>query len=128
MTKKQAAYHRYLNSEHWKQLRQQVLDRDGHRCVRCQGVPAVAHHRFYRKKFHHSVPEDLESLCVVCHEKEHQIKRNEDGMVVSIVQMPALKKIRKPVPIPHRKKLWLRKRKERIGQWLEKKRRLGWSC
>lgn len=51
-------------------LRAAALDRDGHRCVRCNAPAQQVHHLTYERWQDESL-EDLESLCVECHEKEH---------------------------------------------------------
>lgn len=72
MTARQKAYAEYLKSEHWRNLRQIVIKRDGLKCTRCPARTRLqAHHKFYRDRFEDSVPDDLITLCRQCHEKEH---------------------------------------------------------
>lgn len=70
-----AGYAEYLKSAHWDILRSCVLARDGNRCVRCgSGKRLQAHHKFYRDDWEQAQVSDLETLCRVCHEKEHPDK------------------------------------------------------
>lgn len=74
-TERQLQYQLYLESDHWKELRKIVLDRDGNKCTRCDSKFWLqAHHKIYRKRFEDSVPGDLVTLCRSCHEKEHGLK------------------------------------------------------
>ena len=60
----------YLHSEHWRNLREQVLKRDGYRCQIC-GAPACdPHHLTYAHRGHEYLFE-LVSLCRECHIQEY---------------------------------------------------------
>lgn len=60
----------YLQSEKWKALRGQVLQRDGFMCVRCAAAAEQVHHLTY-ERWQNEELNDLVSLCRECHEKEH---------------------------------------------------------
>ncbi len=66
-----AWYREYLNSPEWRAKRQQVLDRDGHRCQKC-GVGGVlqCHHLTYLRVGREELT-DLQALCFDCHETHH---------------------------------------------------------
>jgi hypothetical protein len=76
MTK--AEYTEYLQSAHWRQLREVVIRRYGE-CVKCRmprwlveivyGQDLHVHHKTYARKGHED-PDDLEPLCARCHELE----------------------------------------------------------
>ena len=65
-------YYKYLESDHWKQLREQTFERDGHRCQHC-GTPKNlrGHHVIYRKDLEKCTPKDIMTLCDSCHHQEH---------------------------------------------------------
>jgi hypothetical protein len=70
--KTKEAYAEYLKTDHWKNLRESVLVRDGRKCVHCQSrIGLQAHHKFYRSEWTDSIPADLITLCRPCHKKEH---------------------------------------------------------
>ncbi len=71
-SKRQIAYAEYLKTEHWLQLRDRALERDGRKCVRCEMEMSLqVHHKVYRGRFEDSLLEDLETLCRKCHREEH---------------------------------------------------------
>jgi hypothetical protein len=64
----------YLNSEHWKGLRKEKLS-DSPVCERCgSSIYLEIHHKSYKGLYDVSV-NDLETLCRICHEKEHALKK-----------------------------------------------------
>lgn len=70
-------YQVYLTTDHWKQLRESVLRRDGYRCTRCPSQFYLqAHHKFYRSRFEDSITDDLVTLCRPCHEREHGLVKD----------------------------------------------------
>lgn len=71
-------YAEYLKSEHWDKLRSAVLARDGLKCVRCGGMGWQVHHRFYRSDWETAQPSDCETLCRLCHVKEHPDKAESE--------------------------------------------------
>lgn len=83
MTKRQKDYRKYLQTEHWKELRLQALNRDGFRCSLCgSGARLQVHHVKYRGKPSESLLEDLETLCRDCHRMEHGIGPNHFEMQI----------------------------------------------
>lgn len=74
LTKRQKAYRKYLNGEHWKGLRASAIKRDGGKCVRCESETLLqVHHLKYRGKLEDCTIDDLETLCRKCHRLEHGI-------------------------------------------------------
>lgn len=65
-------YKNYLLSVEWKEKRWLVLERDNSLCQHCKTATAEnIHHLKYDNLFNEPL-EDLLSLCMPCHEKEHQ--------------------------------------------------------
>ena len=63
----------YLRSEHWQNLRQEKLDKNP-RCERCGSYLSLdAHHKEYHNLYDVLI-KDLETLCRLCHNKEHENK------------------------------------------------------
>lgn len=82
MTRKQI-YEQYLNSDHWANLRRIVFERDGYKCTRCKGNTILCgHHIRYRTDLYSCTPEDIETLCWDCHDKEHQKIAKRKGLFV----------------------------------------------
>lgn len=74
-SQRQQQYDEYLKTEHWRILRNMVLERDGFKCRQCKGMENLqAHHVFYRPRWEDSMVKDLVTLCNDCHEKVHGIK------------------------------------------------------
>ena len=62
----------YLQSDHWKELRSQILNRDNHQCILCQKETDLqVHHRTYARLFQEKLS-DLVTLCRACHEETHR--------------------------------------------------------
>lgn len=60
----------------WKELRRQVLERDENACVRCGDTYRLtAHHTSYDRVGTPEEIEDLETLCCMCHHREHHEDR-----------------------------------------------------
>lgn len=65
-------YDDYLKTQHWRTFRRLVLERDGHRCVVCNGDKEVhVHHRHYESGRYQENLNDCYTLCKKCHEKYH---------------------------------------------------------
>lgn len=63
----------YLKSEHWKNLRKEKLEKTPF-CEKCKTTLSLdIHHKEYRELFDVRIG-DLQTLCRVCHEKEHKNK------------------------------------------------------
>lgn len=60
---------RYLKSDHWKELRKRKL-RANPTCQRCPQPAIQVHHLRYKSIFDVTL-DDLESVCVGCHGREH---------------------------------------------------------
>jgi 5-methylcytosine-specific restriction endonuclease McrA len=67
-------YQEYLKSEAWQRKRFVVMRRDNWQCVYCGAKATQVHHRRY---LYHNLGKEpidwLVSVCVPCHERQHQI-------------------------------------------------------
>ena len=70
-------YHKYLNSEEWKIIRDKVIERDNGMCLHCKTKPAQeVHHKHYETIYKEKI-DDLESVCSDCHRAIHKIVFSE---------------------------------------------------
>lgn len=76
------SYNELLQSENWLKRRNQILERDGYRCVRCFSTDNLnVHHRQYQiiartgefKKPWEYEGYNLVTLCSKCHHRGHQL-------------------------------------------------------
>lgn len=61
------------NSTRWRELRAQVLVRDGGRCTRCGAIDALSVHHLVRPMGDEALffdPFNCVTLCKVCHDRE----------------------------------------------------------
>jgi len=66
-------YSNYLLSDEWKKLREQAVQRAGHKCQMCNRDGELhVHHRTYQTFNTDSVINDLIVLCASCHERFHR--------------------------------------------------------
>lgn len=70
-------YQNYINSEKWKQIKEERLKIDGYSCVMC-GYNAkteilMVHHLTYKNLEKENVWQDLVTLCPICHKKIHKM-------------------------------------------------------
>lgn len=73
LSKRQKDYRVYLESDHWKALRDAAIARDGC-CVRCRSVEILqVHHLKYRNPLESCTLADVTTLCRKCHRQEHGI-------------------------------------------------------
>jgi HNH endonuclease len=95
-------YEAYIASDAWKAKRKLAFATYGKVCARCGGERKTlhVHHRTYVRFGGDELVEDLEVLCIPCHEKHHGKKKvrkkAKAHAVVSIaVQQPEKKKRKK---------------------------------
>lgn len=73
-------YEEYLQTPEWQALRDQVLERDGYRCMLCNTRQNLhVHHRTYARRGYEEL-EDLTTLCQEDHEHFHKRMRTSDAM------------------------------------------------
>ena len=66
----------YLQSEHWKNLRKEKLEKNSV-CEKCGSTLSLdIHHKEYGQLFNVTI-KDLQTLCRVCHNKEHSKKKEK---------------------------------------------------
>ena len=71
MALKGARYRKYLETEEWKERRDEAVERAEGRCQLCNaGPPLHAHHRTYERAGNEK-PMDLTVLCAGCHYRFH---------------------------------------------------------
>lgn len=73
MSRQKTVYLAYLESAHWKKLRLQTFERDGLKCCLCSSQKQLqGHHLRYRKDLKACTVDDIQTLCISCHKKEHR--------------------------------------------------------
>lgn len=72
------AYEEYLRSEYWKSLREEILEKDHHRCVVCGRKKNLnVHHLTYDHLGNREAEwYDLVTLCQDCHQRVHELYDN----------------------------------------------------
>lgn len=64
-------YNEYLQTEHWKRVRERILRQSGYKCQSCGSLCNLnVHHNTYENRGHEK-DEDLVVLCFDCHQKFH---------------------------------------------------------
>lgn len=66
-------YHKYLESNKWKVLRNLILKRDNNICLDCKGVAEQVHHLNYDFIHTEKEKEFCVSLCRNCHTARHNL-------------------------------------------------------
>ena len=66
-------YKKYLRSDYWKKIKNQVLERDNNRCRLCNSKEKLhVHHRTYDNLGNEKL-EELITLCKKCHYITHKV-------------------------------------------------------
>ncbi len=72
---RRAIYLEYINSAKWKDFRQSIITHRGYACEKCGCTDKVIHaHHLTYERFMNELPEDIQLLCVPCHEEVHNKK------------------------------------------------------
>ncbi len=81
---KRMDYGKFMLTDYWKQVRQLVLDRDGHKCTKCGSKKVLqVHHLTYDHHFNeHKHLKDLITLCKICHEDTHGLPHTKAKRVI----------------------------------------------
>ena len=70
LSARQRAYRAYLETETWKRLRREALERDGRRCRLCNAKGRLqVHHRYYPDVLGTETVDALTTLCGRCHDE-----------------------------------------------------------
>lgn len=65
-------YKTYLKSDHWEEIRTNMLEKYNHRCAMCDRTDNLqVHHKTYDNRGNEKEEDDLVVLCPICHMKEH---------------------------------------------------------
>lgn len=70
--RRRTKYELYLTSDHWRELRQKVLERDGHACSQCPVRARLHVHHLTYERMGRERLDDLVTLCEDCHRKVHR--------------------------------------------------------
>ena len=68
-------YYKYLlhlQSDYWKNIRLQVLERDNNTCQECKEKPATEVHHLTYERLGNELLEDLLAVCRICHLNIHE--------------------------------------------------------
>jgi hypothetical protein len=64
-------YENYILSDEWREKRKNRIKIDGGKCQSCGGPAQQVHHLTYAR-FKNEVMDDLISLCMNCHDRQHE--------------------------------------------------------
>lgn len=71
--KKERHAYKELHDKYYNMMRFLVFERDEYKCVRCgSGSNLQCHHKKYRSQGGTHMIENNETLCWICHDKEHR--------------------------------------------------------
>lgn len=71
-------YREYLGSLQWHAKREAALLRSGRRCQSCGTLRDLEVHHKHYETFGHEKPEDLEVLCIRCHDQADEQRRRRN--------------------------------------------------
>ena len=77
---KKMPYRKYLKTEHWKSTREKRIRLSKYKCDNCgcKTTRLEVHHKTYVRRGREKMS-DLQSLCVACHRKIHNIEYYGSG-------------------------------------------------
>ena len=77
------SYIEYLNSEHWKKLKQKTLKRKRYKnCLKCNNTENInLHHKHYRFLMHVHELHSIVPLCYNCHNEIHILAKQNNNSV-----------------------------------------------
>jgi 5-methylcytosine-specific restriction endonuclease McrA len=73
MTETQKWYQRYLQTDHWRELRLTKLEEVGHKCEKCRKKSRLQVHHLKYTPYKERLA-DLQVLCEACHEEAHGLE------------------------------------------------------
>lgn len=68
----------YLNSDHWRQLRQKAIDKAKGRCSKCRTKLCLQVHHIHYRQIYDVKVSDLQVVCKTCHYGHHDGTVNLD--------------------------------------------------
>jgi 5-methylcytosine-specific restriction endonuclease McrA len=71
-------YREYLASLQWHAKREAALARSGGECQSCGARRDLEVHHKHYETFGHEQPDDLEVLCIPCHDRADDLRRNRN--------------------------------------------------
>ena len=74
----------FLRSPEWKALRQQALQRDGHKCCLCGSTARLNVHHIFCRKFFGDLKLDIDNLLTVCSKCHFRIHKSVGNFEVLI--------------------------------------------
>jgi len=84
----QYQHRQYLKSPEWFDLREQVLERDGWKCVICEFVGRLdGHHVRYPQDPYECPTYFVVALCRKCHDEVHDEGKHKDWLMVKSLQL-----------------------------------------
>lgn len=72
-TKKRIDYDKYLNSKHWKRIKEKALKRAKYKCALCSYPGSLQVHHNNYKCLYWEKKSDITVLCRNCHARHHRI-------------------------------------------------------
>jgi len=69
------SYKNYINSPEWYDKRQLILDRCNNKCEVCHNKKVIHIHHITYERLGNELLEDLQGLCLECHQKLHPDKK-----------------------------------------------------
>lgn len=67
-------YSEYLLTDHWRRMRERILERDNRQCVECTETENLHVHHLTYERVGCELDTDLITLCELCHAIEHQLR------------------------------------------------------
>lgn len=72
----------FLTSKEWKQLRADILERDGHKCCLCGSVQGLNVHHMLPQKFYKRFQLDCDNLITVCSKCHFSIHKSAGNFIL----------------------------------------------
>lgn len=123
--KRKEQYINYINSKEWKDFRLSIIKERGYKCEKCGNEKKVIHaHHLTYERFMKELPEDIQLLCVTCHEQVHQKPKKK-----KVIETKKKQNIPPPERIKHIVNKNHKKIKERLqsGEYTLKQAKSAWK-
>lgn len=101
---KMTEFQDYLESDKWKQKREERYKKDNHQCVLCKSNKRIScHHLTYARLYKEDI-NDLITFCNKCHQRIHKISPPHD--IPDFVKQTAIDKVYAPSTEDMVKLMW----------------------